>query len=110
MINDYGARSNGPDESSVIADGDGREMLVDEKYPREHPIAVCQDSERRPATGWLHGSGPGGSLFPRRCSIDLQIAQGIHLHPGSGVPDESNAHLWIRRAETDGEENVQESS
>ena len=110
MINyGYGARSNDSDESSVVADGDGREMLVDEKYPHEHSIAVCQDSERRPATGWLHGSGPGGSLFPRSCSTHLQIAQGVHLRSGGRVPDESDAHLWIRYAEIDGEEDVQES-
>lgn len=109
MINDHGARSNDPDESSVVADG-GSEMLVDiENSALEHPVAVHQDSERRQAAGWLHGDHPGGPLFARCCPTDLQIVEGVHLRPGSGVPVESDAYLRIRFAQVVGEEDVQES-
>lgn len=108
MINDHGARSNDPDESSVvIADG---EVLVDvENISLEHSTAVHQDSERRQAAGRLHGDHPGGPLFARRRSIDLQIVEGVHLRPGSGISLESDAYLRIRFAEVDREEDVQES-
>lgn len=108
MINDHGARSNDPDESSVAVD-DGDEMLVDEKFTREHTHAIRQDSDRRQVSGWLHGSGPGRLLLAWCCSTDLQVSQGVHLHPGSGVSVESYARLRIRCAEVDGEENVQDS-
>lgn len=108
MINGHGARSNDPDESSVAVD-DGDEMLVDEKFTREHARAIRQDSDRRQVSGWLHGSGPGRLLLAWCCPTDLQVSEGVHLRPGSGVSVESYARLRIRCAEVDGEESVQDS-
>lgn len=110
MINDHGARSNDPDESSVVVADGGGGMLVDvENSSLEHSVAVHQDSERRQAAGRLHGDHPGGPLFARGCSIDLQIVEGVHLHPGSGISLQSDGYLRIRFAEVDREEDVQES-
>lgn len=108
MINDHGGRSNDPDEPSVVV-ADGGMLVHVEDSSIEHSVAVHQDSERRETGGRLHGDHPGGPLLARGCSIDLQIVEGVHLRPGSGISLESDAHLRIRFAEVGGEEDVQES-
>lgn len=102
MINDHGARSNDPDESSVAANG-LCEMFLDQERPREQSITVRQDSERCQATGWLHGSDPGGPLLARLCSVDLQVLEGLDLRAESGISVELDARLRVRSAEADDE-------
>lgn len=103
MINDHGAKSNDPHESPAAFD-DGREVYID----RERSTVVLQDPEGCQASGWLHGGGPGGTLFPPGCTIDLQVVEGVHFRLGSGILIELDSSLRVR-LEEDGKDNVYKS-